>query len=130
KTVFKNAPLNQTTDDCGTLTLETRDAEDNPSPVAAARNYTLSNNLAGTFYTNPGCTGPTTTVTVPMSQSEVTFYFRDLVVQNPTLTAVETPSQGWADATQGATITVGAITQIVITSTALNQVSGICGAVA
>ena len=72
----------------GLTTVQVRDAFSNATPVAANTDITLTGSTANiTFYANANCTGPVTFVTVPAGQSSASFYFKDTVVENVTITA-------------------------------------------
>ncbi|KAF0132994.1 MAG: APHP domain-containing protein [Candidatus Saganbacteria bacterium] len=71
----------------------------------------------GKFYSTSAGTQEITSVTITSGASSANFYYRDTTVGSPTITAAENPSQGWTDATQGETITVGSAAYLKITGT-------------
>jgi hypothetical protein len=73
------------------VTLRTEDAFGNASAVEADAPIALSADSGMTFFTDAGCTSPTTTVTVLAGTSTASFYFRDTTAGLPTLTADGSP---------------------------------------
>ena len=91
----------------GVMTIQTRDATSAPQNVSAPTTVALSSNSPnGRFDISP--TGPfngsITSVTITSGTNSANFYYKDTTAGTPTLTAAETPSQGWTDATQQETI--------------------------
>jgi hypothetical protein len=88
------------------MTVQTQDTYGNPSNVAADAVVNLSSTSAtGSFSLNPTPWASITSVTIPSGQSSASFYYKDTTIGTPLITAAETPSQGWTDASQQQAIT-------------------------
>jgi len=109
-------------------TIQVQDALSNASPVTAGTPVALSSSSATTlFYTNATCTSATiTSVTVPASSAQATFYFRDTTSGTPTLTAQST---GLTDGNQQATFTNAAPAKLAFATPPRTVIAGGCSPV-
>ena len=113
------------------LTLESRDASGNPSPVGATAVISLSSAPSSgfRFFADPGCSTAIGSVSLAAGASAATFYFAGTVPNSVSVTA--TPS-GLASASQTELVLPAASpTQLTFTTTAQSVTAGDCsGAVA
>ncbi len=89
------------------MTVQARDALYLPRAVAGSTTIGLtSSSTAGRFDASAtgAFDGSITSVIIPSGSSSATFYYKDGSAGTPTITAAESPSQGWTDATQQETI--------------------------
>lgn len=102
KLVFTSPAQTLVAGACSAITnLQVQDALSNASPVSAGTTVALLSSSGTTeFHSNSSCTSPITSVTVPASSSQATFYFRDPTAGTPALTA---QAAGLSDGTQQAT---------------------------
>lgn len=109
-------------------TVQVRDSSNNPSPVSSDTTINLTASPSGniTFYRNAGCTGPTTSLTIPMGQSNGSFYFKDTVAENVTITAA---NASLTSATQDQSITSPQPTALVFTTNPQTRTAGTCSGV-
>jgi len=96
KAVFSVFPVPAEYDTATTITLETQDQYDNAKAVSASKTWVLT-----TTNTETGEFGTATVVI--SSGSSATFTYKD-TVSGATVTAYESPSEGWTDATGTFTI--------------------------
>jgi len=114
------------------MTIQTRDATGAPQNVGSNTTINLTSTSAnGRFDTSP--TGPfngsITSITIPAGSSSASFYYKDTSVGTPTITAAESPSQGWTDATQTETVTAAPIAQLVFTTPPQTIPAGVASAI-
>jgi hypothetical protein len=108
KLVFTSSPVTVNASACsGAITVTLKD--ENNTTVNAASAYSIaltSSSAGGEFFTGSSCTPATevSSLTLPLGQNTLTFYYKDSFLGTPTLTASEVPSAGLTDATQSATI--------------------------
>ena len=96
----------------GNMTIQTQDGYGIPVNVSADTTINLtSTSDNGTFDIDPNGAfdGSITSVTIPSGSDSAIFYYKDYVAGTPTITAAESPDQGWADATQEETIDPAAL---------------------
>lgn len=106
-------------------TVQVRDSSDNVSPVSASTQINLTASPSGniTFYLNSDCTGPTTSITIPASQSSGSFYFKDTVAE---VVAISVANANLTGASQDQTITPLRPTALVFTTSPKTLVAGNC----
>jgi len=109
QTLFTNA-------NSGIITIEPRDVYGNASRVGSDTVITLnSTSGTGVFYKNVGPNAlPITSVTIPANGNNVSFYYADKTAGTYLLTADDTPSPGWAAATQSITVGDSQLAKLVI----------------
>jgi uncharacterized delta-60 repeat protein len=118
-----SGPASGTAGSCLTLTIETRDGSQNPSPVGSDTAVTPSA-ATGAFYSDSGCSTPAATVTVASGTSTKTFYYRSTVSGAVTLSV---NSGGFQQGTHSTTINPA--TANTLTSTAPSTITaGACNA--
>jgi hypothetical protein len=106
------------------MTIQTQDTYGNPSNVVVATIRLSSTSAAGRFSLDNVTWVDVTSVAIPAGSNSASFYYRDTAAGTPTITAAESPSQGWADATQQQTIVLGLVTTYDISlSTGWNLIS-------
>ena len=89
----------------GAMTIQAQDEYGSPRSVSGDTTINLdSTSGGGEFSPSDTRWAPTTSVTIPDTQSSATFYYKDSAIGTPTITAAEDPSTGWTDATQNVTI--------------------------
>ena len=89
----------------GIITLQTQDTSSNPYNVTANTIINLTSSSAnGTFYSDAAGLNPINRVTINAGGNSASFYYKDTKAGSPTITAAESPSQGWTAATQYETI--------------------------
>jgi cell division septation protein DedD len=91
------------------MTIQVQDASnDNPVNVAANTTINLTSSSAqGRFSLNVSPWSDITSVIIPSGSNSASFYYRDTVVGNPTITTAEFPDYNWTDATQQQTVISG-----------------------
>jgi len=92
----------------GIMTIQTQDATSAPQNVSTATTANLtSTSAASRFDISPAGVfdGSITSVTIASGTNSTSFYYKDTIAGTPIIKAAESPSQGWADATQQETIT-------------------------
>jgi len=90
------------------ITIQTQDFTGSPQNVSSDITVNLTTtSLEGDFSLTSTPFSPVTTVTIPSGSNSVDIYYRDSIVGTPTISAVESPDQGWTDAVQ--TVTVGEV---------------------
>lgn len=104
------------------VTVETRDAYGNPSPVGAATPVALSS-TGLSFFSDASCGTAASTVSVAGGQARASFSFRGTVAGAQSLTA---QVSGWAPVTQSATITPAAPSRLVFTTPPRAVAAGAC----
>lgn len=127
---FITAPQTLTAGGCsGVVTIETRDAFDNVSPVSAATTVGLSAVPAAgfTFYADAGCTTPVTDVVVGPDESQQSFYFAGT---NTGSVEVTVASAGFSSGTQQETIDPDVPSELAFITSAQTITSGACSSVA
>jgi hypothetical protein len=92
------------------MTIQTQDNYGNPSNVVIATIALSSSSAAGRFSLDNVTWADVTSVAIPAGENSVSFYYKDTAAGTPTITAAESPSQGWTDATQQQTVVLGVIT--------------------
>jgi hypothetical protein len=105
------------------MTIEIQDA--NGSAVTVLTDTTInltSSSAGGSFSLNSSPWQSITSVTISGGSSSASFYYKDSNVGTPTITAAESPSVGWTDATQ--TVTVQTKTTQFTVSASSPQVAG------
>jgi len=109
KIVFKNSPPTTYVGiPTSQLTIECQDAAGNPLKLAQATNINLgSTSSDGKFSIYPDFAAETTYVNVGAGSYQANFYYKDIQSGNPTITADESPSQGWTAGQQQVTILPG-----------------------
>ena len=83
-----------------------------------------SSSETGTFYSDVAGTIQITSVIIPSNSDKVNFYYKDTTAGTPTITASESPDQGWTDATQQQTITPASLHHFTFSPVG-NQTAGI-----
>jgi len=83
-----------------------------------------SSSETGTFYSDAAGTIQITSVIIPSNSDKVNFYYKDTTAGTPTITASESPDQGWTDATQQQTITPASLHHFTFSPVG-NQTAGI-----
>lgn len=89
------------------MTIQTQDAAGAPLNVSTNTPITLTTtSMTGRFDTSASGAfdGSITSVTITAGGGSASFYYKDTVAGMPTVTAAESPSQGWVDATQQETV--------------------------
>lgn len=87
------------------ITIQTQDSTGNARDVCSDTVINLtSSSSGGSFSLNASPWESINSVTISAGQNSVSFYYKDSVVGTPTVTASESPSLGWTDATQVETI--------------------------
>ncbi|MBM2825162.1 MAG: hypothetical protein HW402_826, partial [Dehalococcoidales bacterium] len=108
------------------MTIQTRDFYSNSSNVSSNTIVNLTSSSAnGTFYSDAGGTANITSLTISSGSNSASFYYKDTVAGTPTITAAESPSQGWADANQPETVNAGAITKLAFTTSVQTLTAGV-----
>ncbi|MBI3180991.1 MAG: PKD domain-containing protein [Myxococcales bacterium] len=121
---FRSAPLTAAAGSCNAVTLEARDAFQNPSKVAAATLVDLTTTSAGgAFHLNASCTLPASSVTIAQSTSAVTFYYRDTLAGTPQLGATSPSLTGTS---QQETINPATPSQLAFVNAPLTLAAGAC----
>ena len=94
KLVFTNPPVNELTNTCATLTLQTQTPDGAPSnPTADFVIDLTSSSGTPTWYANADCSGSaTTSATIPATGNTVTIGYKDGTAGTPTVTAAPTGS--------------------------------------
>lgn len=107
------------------MTIQTQDSSSNPCNVNSGTNINLTSSSGnGKFYSDAEGTDQITSVTITTGINSASFYYKDTTAGSPTLTATESPSQGWTSATQQETITAAAATVIMITTQPSGAIAG------
>ena len=115
-----NATASTTTRNVFTVTLEDTNGNATTSASAITVNLSASPSTGSSFYAAASGGFATTSVTLPANISTVNGYFVDSKAGTPTITAAAT---GLTPGTQVATITPGAASQVVLTSTCTPSVN-------
>jgi hypothetical protein len=108
------------------MTIQTQD--DSGIPVIVDSNTTVnltSTSGAGLFSLLADPWVDITSVEIPAGQDSVSFYYNDTVAATPTITASESPEQGWTDAVQQQIINPGPITDYTVASAIYTQIAGV-----
>jgi hypothetical protein len=111
----------------GAVTVQAQNNNSVASNVTTDTTATLTSTSGTTFYSDSGCTTAITSITITTGTSTASFYFKDNVAGNPTLTAtppVLTP------AAQAETITPAAANALVFTNAPITITAGNCSATA
>jgi hypothetical protein len=124
---FTSAPQTLTAGGCsGLVTVQARDAFDNPAAGGAARPIALTSSSPGAVFYSDNCLTPVTSVELSAGQSLVSFRFRDTVAGAPLLTA---SSSGLTpDATQAQAVSAAAATRLAFVSAPQSLGAGACSA--
>jgi len=105
------------------MTIEIQDADGNAVTVLTDTTINLSSSSAGgSFSLNSSPWQSITSVTISSGSSSASFYYKDSNVGTPTITAAESPSVGWTDATQ--TVTVKSAVNTFSVSASSPQIAG------
>lgn len=128
KVVFTSSPQTLVVGVCSALTgIQVQDALDNASPLTSDTAVSLLSGAATTqFHSNPTCTNPITSVTIPTSSAVASFYFRDSTAGSPTLTARST---GLTDGIQVATFNNAAPSRLAFATPPRTVIAGACSPV-
>jgi hypothetical protein len=105
------------------MAIEIQDA--NGSAVTVLTDTTInltSSSAGGSFSLNSSPWQSITSVTISGGSSSASFYYKDSNVGTPTITAAESPSVGWTDATQ--TVTVNSAVNSFSVSASSPQIAG------
>jgi hypothetical protein len=105
------------------MAVEIQDA--NGSAVTVLTDTTInltSSSAGGSFSLNSSPWQSITSVTISGGSSSASFYYKDSNVGTPTITAAESPSVGWTDATQ--TVTVNSAVNSFSVSASSPQIAG------
>ncbi|TRZ47888.1 MAG: hypothetical protein D4S01_11370, partial [Dehalococcoidia bacterium] len=101
----------------GIMTVQTRDALGTPSDVTSNTTINLSStSLAGKFSLSDSSWSDVTSVTITNGTNSASFYYKDTTAGTLTITAAETPDQGWTDANQPVTVNAGPTIQFTLTA--------------
>jgi hypothetical protein len=129
--VFTSAAQSRQAGTCSAaVTLQSRDAWDNVSPVGAAVGVALSAAPASgfIFYSDAGCSAAVTSRTISAGASSATFYFRGTSAGTVAVTA---SAAGMSpDANQNETITPAAPSQLAFATGSKTVVAGVCSSAA
>ena len=139
KLAFISSPLSQVVGQCsGIVQVGTKNASDVLTNPTSNLTVGLATTSSGAFYSDASCTTSITSVTILSSGNTANFYYKDMTVGGPTLTAsatgltsatqVETISQagtGTSVATSGTPSIYGASVTFTATVTASSPGSGI-----
>jgi hypothetical protein len=105
------------------MTIQIQDANGNAVTVLSDTVINLtSSSTGGSFSLNSSPWQSITSVTISASSSSADFYYKDSNAGTPTITAAESPSMGWTDATQ--TVTVKSAVNSFSVSASSPQVAG------
>ena len=105
KLAFSSAPQTLAAGDIsGIITVTVQDNVTSNTTI----NLTTSSNK-GTFYNDAAGLNPITLVTINAGSSSASFYFKDTTAGSPTITATESPSQGWTATTQAQNVNPAAL---------------------
>lgn len=95
-------PVNTKSD---VFTVQTQDADSAAYSVGIATTINLSSTSTGSYsFDDCSDTWSITSITITSGTCYSSFYYKDNTVGTPTITAAESPSEGWTDATQQVTI--------------------------
>jgi hypothetical protein len=110
------------------MTVQARDAFNNPTNVAAATrvNLSSSNFLTMRFDSDVACATQVTFVTIAAGASTVSFYVHDTLTSAPTVTAA---AGGLTSATQTVTVTAGPPSRLLFTTGPRSTAAGACSQV-
>ncbi|RJO60755.1 MAG: hypothetical protein C4542_08400 [Dehalococcoidia bacterium] len=87
------------------MSIQVQNASGTPFNVTANTTINLTSTSAnGKFYSDAAGTNQITSVTISSGSSTASFYYKDSSAGLPTITAAESPSAGWTDATQQETL--------------------------
>jgi len=98
------------------MTIQTNDASGAVNVPSDTTIRLTSTSAGGQFSTSSG--GPwssTLDLTITAGSSSASFYYKDTTTGTPTITAAETPSKGWTDATQQETVNPGSLASFTMT---------------
>jgi hypothetical protein len=103
------------------ITVQTQDITGNAIAVSSDTPVSLitSNPSGGSFSNSSSGPWNVNTLVIPVGQSSFNFYYKDTTPGTKTIGISETPSLGWADATQQITINAGAVAKLAFAS--INQ---------
>ena len=105
------------------ITIEIQDEDGSAVTVLSDTTINLASSSAGgSFSLNSSPWQSITSVTISSGSSSASFYYKDSNVGTPTITAAESPSVGWTDATQ--TVTVRSAVSSFSVSASSPQVAG------
>jgi hypothetical protein len=122
--VITSAPLTLAAGTRGAMTVQLEDAYGNPGATSTtAQTISLSTTSSGgAFYASSSGGSAITSVTIAAGQSSATFYYADTKAGSPTVTASDSAIN--SKPVQQETITVGAASQVAITSAPIGFAAG------
>ncbi|HVE86255.1 MAG TPA: PKD domain-containing protein [Myxococcales bacterium] len=128
KLVFTSSAQSLVVGACSAVTnIQVQDALSNASPLAAGATVALSSTSGTTeFHSNSTCTSAITSVAVPASSAQASFYFRDPTAGTPALTV---QSSGLVDGTQQATFNNAAPARLAFATPPRTVTAGGCSPV-
>ena len=92
----------------GIMTIQIEDGNGAPVNLKTDTDFNLtSTSPTGRFSLSQSFSWYITSVTVPSGSSSVSFYYKDTTAGSPTITATESPSQGWTAGTQTQNVNSG-----------------------
>jgi len=107
------------------MTIQTQNASSNPVNVDSDTTVTLSSTSAnGKFSLSNSPWIDITSVTIVAASNSVSFYYKDTTAGAPTITAAESPSEGWTDATQQQTVNPAALDHFTFATISSPQTAG------
>lgn len=129
KLAYTTAPQSRPAGACSApVTVQTRDAFDNPSAVVGITPLSLGASSASlAFFSDPACTAPISGLILAAGASQASFHFKDTAAGSPTVTVGGT---GLGTVDQVETITAGAASALAFVTAAQSLVAGACSALA
>jgi len=107
------------------MTIQTQDASSNPVNVPSDMTITLSSTSGtGKFSLSASPWSDITSVTITAGSSIASFYYKDTTAGTPTITASESPSQGWVDAAQEQAVNPAALAHFTFNTISSPQTAG------
>jgi len=107
------------------MTIQTNDASGAVNVPSGTTIRLTSTSAGGQFSTSSG--GPwssTLDLTITAGSSSASFYYKDTTTGTPTITAAESPSQGWTDATQQETVNPGSLASFTMSGYPVSVTAG------
>jgi hypothetical protein len=102
------------------LTVQVQDSDNQAIAVPSNITVNLSSTSSTGRFSTDGSTwtsGNTHSITISANANSASFYYKDTRVGTATITAVESPSLGWTDASQTVTVVAGSFSVVASTST-------------
>ena len=129
KIVFTTSPQTLTAGVVsGVMTIQTQDSSSNPVNVSSNTTINLTtDSTGGKFYSDSGGVTEITSVTINSGTNSASFYYKDTKSGSPQITAAESPSQGWTDATQTETINPAAAATLSVSGFPTPRTAGVAG---